>query len=117
MALLLTRTGLLRRIHHTIETSKTMRTAAISATATAVGLAAGRSRKVRKAPPLALAGAGVALSFMGITGMGDGLAAAGATVLGYRYGSTGRFTKPKPAPVAVVPGAPAAGPRRMRRRG
>lgn len=117
MPLLLTRNNVLSRVHHAIETSQTVRSAAICSTAAAVGLAAGRSRKVRKAPPLALVGGGALLSFMGMTGVGDGLAAAGATVLGYRYGSTGRFTKPKPAPVAVVPGAPAAGPRRARRRG
>ena len=78
MALLLTshgvrRAGLLGGIHHAIETSTPMRTAAITATAAAAGLAAGRSRKARKLPPAAVAASGVVLSFFGFSGIGDGL--------------------------------------------
>lgn len=119
--LLLTSQSLLRRAHHMIETNRAFRTGAITATAAAVGLAAGRSRTVRKIPAVGLAAGGFALSFLGLTGIGDGLASSGATILGYRYGATGRFTRRRSAPVAVTPPGPvgpvAAGQGQRRRRG
>lgn len=116
--LLLTSQSLLRRAHHMIETNRAFRTGAITATAAAVGLAAGRSRTVRKIPAVGLAAGGFALSFLGLTGIGDGLASSGATILGYRYGATGRFSKRRSAPVAVTPPGPpvAAGPGAGQRR-
>jgi hypothetical protein len=113
--LLLTSGGLARRVHHLIETSTPIRTAAITATATAVGLAAGRSKTVRKVPAAAMVAGGAFLSFLGMSGIGDGVVASGATILGYRYGATGRFTKRKRAPVAVTAGEVAAARRNPRR--
>ncbi len=117
----LTSHGVLARAHRAIENSAPARTAAITAVAAGVGLAAGRSPTFRKVPAAAVAASGVALSFLGLSGVGDGLAGAGATVLGYRYGSTGRFTKkkrPALAPVGTpVAAAPGAAPMRARRRG
>lgn len=110
--LLLTSGGIARRLHDLIETSKPIRTATITTTAAAVGLAAGRSKTFRKIPAAGLVAGGAALSFIGMSGVGDGLAASGATILGYRYGATGRFTKRKKAPVAVTAGEVAAAKRR-----
>jgi hypothetical protein len=112
--LLLTSGGIARRLHNIIETSKPVRTGAITAVATAVGLAAGRSKTVRKIPAAAMVGGGFALSFLGLSGIGDGVAASGATILGYRFGATGSFTKRKKAPVATTAGEVA---RRARRGG
>lgn len=113
----LTSHGVLARAHRAIENSAPARTVAITAVAAGVGLAAGRSPTFRKVPAAAVAGAGVALSLMGLSGLGDGMAGAGATVLGYRYGSTGRFTKrPRPA-LAPVAAPVAAAPAARRRRG
>lgn len=113
----LTSHGVLARAHRAIETKPAARTAAITAVAAGVGLAAGRSPMVRKVPAAAVAGAGALLSFMGLTGIGDGMAGAGATVLGYRYGATGRLTKrPRPA-LAPVAAPVATAPAARRRRG
>jgi hypothetical protein len=100
-----------------IETSKVARSAAITGTAAAVGLAAGRYKSVKKVPAWGAVGAGLGLSFLGLTGLGDGLAASGATVLGYRYGATGSFSKRKrlPAPVAVAAPQVPPGMRRRKR--
>lgn len=98
----LTRHGLLGRLHHQIETDGAARSMAINVTAAAIGLAAGRSTTVQKTPPLAVIGGGLALSFLGMSGVGDGMASAGATVLGYRLGSRGRLRRQE-EPVASVP--------------
>ena|SRR5215831_8913040 len=118
----LTSHGVLARAHRAIENNPVARTAAITSVSAAVGLAAGRSPMVRKVPAPAVAGAGLVLSYMGMSGVGDGLVGAGMTVLGYRFGATGKLLKKKapalapvgtPAPVAVHPAA-AAGHRRRR---
>jgi hypothetical protein len=113
----LTSHGVLARAHRAIENSAPLRTAAITAVAAGVGLAAGRSRTARKVPAAAIAAGGALLSFMGLSGIGDGMAGAGATVLGYRYGATGRFTKPKRNALAPVAAPVATAPIRARRRG
>lgn len=106
----LTSHGVLARAHRAIENSAPARTACITAVAAGVGLAAGRSPTVRKVPAAAIAASGVALSFLGLSGLGDGMAGAGATVLGYRYGATGRFTKKKRPALAPIAAPVAAGP-------
>ena len=102
MALMLTRAGLLGRIHRATESSKTVRTGLVTATASAAGLAMGRLGASRKAP-LAAAGGGLILSLMGMSALGDGLAASGATLIGYRTGAKMGQKKLLPvAPVATV---------------
>lgn len=118
MAFHLTSRGVLARAHQAMESNPVARTTAITAIAAATGLAAGRSPTVRRVPAVAIAGAGVALSFFGLSGIGDGMAGAGATVLGYRYGSTGRLTRRQPPALAPVSAPPvAAAHRGARRRG
>jgi hypothetical protein len=98
----LTSRGLLARAHHMIETNVAARSGAVTATAAAVGLAAGRSKEFRKLGPSGLMAGGAALTYFGLTGMGDGLLAAGAVVFGYRRGATGSYVRRPSAPSATV---------------
>lgn len=112
MALFLSSRGVLdhaRRLHHTIERSKPMRSAAVTTTAAAAGLAMGKTRSGGKKAPIVALGAGAALSFLGFTGIGDGAAAAGATLLGYKVGLRSKRKQLQAqaaasAPIAAAPG-------------
>lgn len=85
MPLLLTRAGLLQDIHQKIEKNQVVRTIALTTASSAVGLVAGKTRSSKKCA-LAALGAGGALTFLGLTGIGDGAMAGGATLFGYRTG-------------------------------
>jgi hypothetical protein len=110
MALFLTSGGVLARAHHMIERSKPIRTGALTAAAGAAGLAMGKTRTGgKKAPIVALAG-GIGLSFLGFTGIGDGVAGAGATLLGYKLGVRSRRKALQAQAAAASPAGPAATP-------
>lgn len=85
-----------------IETSVAARSGAVTSTAAAVGMAAGRSKGFRKIGPSGLMAGGAALTYLGVTGVGDGLLAAGAAVFGYRRGATGSYVRRPSAPSATV---------------
>ena len=113
MALLLTSHGVLARAHHLAERSPAVRTGVLTATAGAAGLAMGKTRTGGKKVPIIIGAAGVGLSLLGFTAIGDGAAASGATLLGYRFGIRSKrkallraaaASNSMPGPVASAPG-------------
>jgi len=116
MPLLLTSRGVLGRLHQAAETRKLPRSTLLLATAAAAGLGMGKTNSHKRAP-IALAGSGVLLSFLGFSAVGDGALGAGATLIGYKMGAKSRAAASPRSPVAPSPAHAAAKRRGMLRRG
>lgn len=88
MALFLTSKGVLERAHRAAETNPAVRSSVVLSTAGAAGLVMGKTNQLDTNTPLVVAGVGVGVSaLLGLTAIGDGLAGAGATLVGYKYGA------------------------------
>ena len=87
MALHLTSKGVLGKIGRATEQSKSIRSGVLCSSAGAAGLAMGKTEQLGTNVPAITTAAGVGISMLGLSAFGDGVAASGATLLGYQLGS------------------------------
>lgn len=99
MSLMLTSRGILDKIK-SVGKSGPARSSVVSASAGAIGLAAGKSDGHKKKIVIGSVVVGAAANLVGLNGIGDGLMSGGATLIGYRLGAK----KPQ---TAAAPAAPA----------
>ena len=105
----LTARKLLHQAKHALETG-TARSVAISTTAGAVGLAAGKREDARKVPIAAIA-LGALAKVGHFHTIGDGLMSGGATLIGYKVGARmARKERPRSPEMPRMPGAAPARP-------
>jgi hypothetical protein len=96
MALMLSSRGILAKARELGSKNRPVRTGVVSAAAGTVGLVSGKRRDAKTTPIIAV-GIGAAANLVGLTAIGDGLMAGGATLIGYKFGA------PKPQMIATAP--------------
>lgn len=103
MSLHLTSRGILGKIK-SLGKSGPARSGIISSAAGGVGLAAGKSELHKKKISIGAVVVGAGANLIGMNGVGDGLMAGGATLIGYKMGAK-HAQRAAGRPVAAAPGA------------
>lgn len=99
MAFSLTRSGVLARAAQ-LTNKGPARSALVSASSGAIGLAAGKSEHHKKKITIGAVAVGALANVVGLHGLGDGMMAGGATLIGYKLGAkkSGGVAPVSPAP-------------------